>query len=29
VGGCCEALYLDMMVVRDEGMFCNFFLHER
>jgi hypothetical protein len=24
VGGCCEALYLDMMVVRDEGMLCDF-----
>jgi len=24
VGGCCEALYLDMMVVRDEGMLCSF-----
>jgi hypothetical protein len=25
VGGCCEALYLDLMVVRDEGMFLGFF----
>lgn len=25
VGGYCEALYLDLMVVRDEGMFCDFF----
>jgi len=25
VGGCCEALYLDLMVVRDEGMFSNSF----
>jgi hypothetical protein len=24
VGGCCEALYLDLMVVRDEGMFFGF-----
>jgi hypothetical protein len=25
VGGVCEALYLDLMVVRDEGMFLVFF----
>ncbi len=25
VGGCCEALYLDLMVVRDEGMFAGSF----
>ena len=25
VGGCCEALYLDLMVVRDEGMFSTAF----
>jgi hypothetical protein len=25
VGGCCEALYLDLMVVRDEGRLSSFF----
>jgi hypothetical protein len=25
VGGCCEALYLDLMVVRDEGRHSSFF----